>query len=376
MKFDIQDNRALLAVPPVALSSYARAAGWKKIESYGKHSDIYAADQKPEIVVPKADHLGDYASVVAQLIKIFAEVADRDEISLYLDLMTRDQDIIRIRVTERDEGRLSLGDWVELIGGARDMVLAAACSLKSPEPLYRAGANREAMDLLSRVRLGQTERSGFVVTLLMPKISPPIQSLLSDLDGREDLDAPEERQVTRRLIAALNVTRDSVERTVAGDLSAFVGTVGQGVSVNLCGALVRLIGRFSTVEIEVTWARTRAMKCPRASVHFSRSDTAILSEAGRLLREREPQPEVNLIGMVQNLPHDDARNDGIIAVRTSVDGNNVLVFVMLKQSDLEQAVLAHKKKTPVVLRGDLERAGQRWRLLNSRLVDVIAEGVG
>ena len=36
-----------------------------------------------------------------------------------------------------------------------------------------------------------------------------------------------------------------------------------------------------------------------------------------------------------------------------------------------RAIEAHKTKAPVVMRGDLERAGQRWRLLNPSIEDVI-----
>ena len=45
----------------------------------------------------------------------------------------------------------------------------------------------------------------------------------------------------------------------------------------------------------------------------------------------------------------------------------------MKQFDYDRAIQAHKNKAPVVLRGDLERTGQRWRLLNPFLVHVISD---
>ena len=59
--------------------------------------------------------LGDYASVVAQLIEIFARVAERDELSLYNDLVTANRDVVRVRVGESDDGSLSMNAGVDLI---------------------------------------------------------------------------------------------------------------------------------------------------------------------------------------------------------------------------------------------------------------------
>ena len=83
IKVSIEDVEALKAVPPAALSAYARANGWVKGEAYGDYSDIYTADGLPEIILPRTQQLGDYANVVSRLIEIFARVADMDELTLY-----------------------------------------------------------------------------------------------------------------------------------------------------------------------------------------------------------------------------------------------------------------------------------------------------
>ena len=63
--------------------------------------------------------------------------------------------------------------------------------------------------------------------------------------------------------------------------------------------------------------------------------------------------------------------EGTIALWTSIDGQGQAVVAVLKQSDYERAIQAHETKSPLVIEGDLERTGQRWRLLNPRIVDVI-----
>lgn len=370
MRASIRDKEALMEISPAALSAYARAAGWRRTESYGNHSDVYSAEELPEIILPRTQRLGDYPGVVSHLIEIFAKAVQKDEIALYRDLVTSDRDVIRIRTEESEDGSISAGDGVNLIRGAYDMLLAAACSLDNPQPLYRAGANKEANSFLSRVRLGQTEQSSFVVTMLTPVIPPPIQPVLDPEWGpHED---PIERRVTKQLTGALTAVRQAAEQTIGGEHHAFVRAVEQGVSANLCEALVGALEPFRTLDVILTWARTRPATPVDERFFFASGDVPILQEAARLLREREPQPDVRLIGVVQELRRDETETEGTVTLRTSIADRDQSVKAVLKQSDYDRAIQAHKEKTPLVMRGDLERTGQRWRLLNPLLVHVIS----
>ena len=370
MRMDIRDADALRAVSPAALRAYALAAGWSKLESFGDHSDVYAADEMPEIILPRTELLGDYASVVSRLIDTFARVAPTDELSLYRDLVTADRDVVRVRVTETDDGSLGVDSGVDLITGARDLLLAAACSLREPQPLYRAGANEEASDFLNRVRLGQTEHGSFAVTLLTPMVPAPVPSLFPEC---VDSDEPIERRMTRRLTEALVAARQATESAVEDKGVGFANAVEKGVSANLCEALAKLIGPFPVLDVSVTWARTRPMPSVRQVVGFGNADAPILREAARMFRSREPQPDTLLFGIVQRLKRDETDAGGTIWLSTSIDGKNLSVAVELKQSDYEKAIQAHRDKAAVTMTGDLERSGQRWRLLNPRITAVIRD---
>ena len=370
MKVGIRDRGALLAVSPAALSAYARAAGWSRQERYRVHSDIYAGEGLPEIIVPQTEHLGDYASVVATLIDTFAAVADQDETTVYRDLVTADRDVVRVRAIDGDHsGSLSVDAGADLVCSARDMVLAAACSLVNPRPFYRPGANREAADYIGRVRLGQTDQGSFVVTLLSPVVSPPIQMLLPGSIGAGD--DPFERRVTRRLAEALTGARKATDDTNGGNANAFPAAVRHGVSANLCDALATLTETLPKLDVSVVWARTHPRNELRTEVRFATHDGPILREASRALRIREPQPGVVLVGLVQRLARGETDTDGTVTLRTSIDGQNQSVVVVLPRSDYHRAIQAHKQRAPVVMRGDLERMGQRWRLLGPSIEDVI-----
>ena len=54
----------------------------------------------------------------------------------------------------------------------------------------------------------------------------------------------------------------------------------------------------------------------------------------------------------------------------------VSVTTMLERHDYQQAVQAHRDKALVILSGDLEHFGQRWKLLNTRFEGVLRDEEG
>lgn len=66
----IRDKRALSGVSPGALSAYVCTSGWRKTDTCGDHSDVYTGEELPEIILPRHQKLGDYASVVSRLLEI------------------------------------------------------------------------------------------------------------------------------------------------------------------------------------------------------------------------------------------------------------------------------------------------------------------
>ncbi len=369
MKTKIRDVEALLAISPSALSAYALAAGWSKIETFGEHSNVFAHESFPEVILPRTQELGDYARVVSKLIEIFASAAALDELSLYRELVAADRDVIRVWVPSAEPGVLGMNDGIELVNGTRDMLLAAACSLQHPKPLYRTGTNRVANKFLEQVRWGQTEQNCFAITLWPPVIPPVVQPAL-DRDWASE-DDPLERRITKRLTEALKATRRATELTVGGNTGAFSQAVSDGVSANLCEALVQLVTLFPTLEISLTWARTRPMESVRTVHSFYRAEVPILSEAARSYRWQEPQPDLRLVGFVKRLTRDRSETEGTVTLRSIIDGQMKSVVAVMSQSDYQRAIQAHGDKSVVIVEGDLERMGRPWRILNPQIAAVL-----
>lgn len=375
MKAQILDAEALRAVSPAALVAFARGEGWERSETYGAHADVFAAPGKPEIILPRTDRLADYASVVSRLIGVFSRHIQLDELSVYKDLAGADRDVVRVRTADADDdGSVLLDAGVRIVSEAREMLLAAACAARNPQPLYRAGANREASEYMQRVRLGQTEQGSFVVTLLAPV--PPLLQPQLDPSWAALEDEPLERRVTRRLVLALEASRNAAELALSGDPGAFERAVAQGVSANLCEAVGKLIDQSSGVDISVTWARTRPTPEAHRKIVFSGNDAEILKEAARTFRLRQPKPDVTLFGTVHKLKRDQDEVEGSVTLKALIDDRPQSVTAILDQANYGVAVRAHGSKSPVIVTGDLERTKHRWQLTNGRVREVPTEDEG
>jgi hypothetical protein len=115
------------------------AQGGRQIEAFGEHSAVYSQEAGSEAIIPATAAIADYAQVVSQLIELFARIEERDELQIFRDLSTADQDVIRIRAPEADDsGSVQLEAGVGLIVHAHELLLSAACSALDPRAAYRA----------------------------------------------------------------------------------------------------------------------------------------------------------------------------------------------------------------------------------------------
>lgn len=374
MKTAIQDTEALRSIKPAALVAYARSEGWTRIESFGEHSDVYQRPGGPELIIPGTDALGDYPSVISDILQILSRQEGRDELQLFRDLVGADRDVIRVRVPHAgDDGSVSIDDGVELVSQARDMLLAAACAAKDPRATYRAGKVKDAASYMDRVRLGQTEQGSFIVTLLAP-VPPALDNDLQATLWPVEVEEPFDRRVTRTLTKSLEASRRAAEAAVRGDgMSAFQQAVSSGVNANLCDALATLIDRGEGLDVSVTWARTRPAPERRRRILFSESEGEIFREAARQFRSLEPRPDEKLDAFVVALDRQPNAIEGKVTLKTFLDGQAVSVRATLPREMYHEAVVAHDAGHGIAITGDLKRAGHRWLLDHPRNLQIVPD---
>lgn len=373
MKTTQIDRDAFAAIPPLALRAYLAAEGWRAGESFGDIGEIYRREGGPELVAPTRADVSDYGLAIERIVDVLSSFEQRPPRAILRDLTVADVDLIRVRAPRaEDDGSILIKDGVALIERSRELLLAAACAASKPKRAYRAGKVKEANDYLEDVRLGQTERGSFVVTLLSP-VPPSLQDVQTPMLWPTMDAEPFSRRVTRRLAESLRAAREAIDDVSRGQLiEAFEKRVEVGVSANLCSAAADLIQRGRGLEVSVRWSLARLAPMKSEVVRFQESDAAVLSEAGRVLREREPREGERLEGYVTRLARSPNATEGDVTLQAPVDDVMVAVRVNLEPQDYSIMTRAHEQRIPVAIEGDLERDGQRWRLTRPRSIELLA----
>ena len=366
------------SVTPRAVHAYLAANGWIKLGPYhGDTGDVYCLreDEREAVLVPASSKLADYVTRLIQLAETLERVENRRQSTILPDLSLAEVDLIRVRLPKTyEDSSIPLSAGVGLLDESRKLLLAAACSASRPQRLFRAGRNQKAAAYIDHVRLGQTEPGSFVVNLLAP-VTP---SLTRAESAQMPLLDPFERRVAHMLVSGLRAAREATELVNRGeDIGAFEERVCKGVSANLCQATANLINTGSGLDVSVSWALTRqpheGEKDERASVAFTPSDAPVLEEAARILSDRQERCDERIEGYVSALARDQSDPEGQATIRAVIDGALVSVKADFNQSEYIRITDAHARRLSVSLEGDLQRDGQRWRLMNPRDLTVIED---
>ncbi len=378
----------LSRVLPEGLVSLLRAKGWVREQTANTGSTTWVAPSSSTHPVgsdfllltndPKSD---DYPRDVALALQTLAHLYGRSEQSWYLDAIqgAGEADVIRF-TAEADgvPGAISLDSGVHFFEGIRDTLAAGVKSQFEKIPYYGNRYWKGANGYLASVRLGQTEPGSYVVRVLAGVTSPP------DADGVLELESEDHvildygtttRMLTESLVGAINAASQAVHAFMeTGDDDTFVDYVDQGISADLFRGLAVLTesaGR--TLTVAVDWAEAIAIsgELPR-EYKFSSSEAEVLRKGRDILRFSDLARGTTIVGLVIMLNRE-GRNEGIVAVEILEGGAPRYARVRMRLSPLTylKAVDAHARSRPVVVRGDLIRAANRYWMRGVSDIEVI-----
>lgn len=375
-------TRPLQAIRPLEVASYLRVHGWRQeAELDGKGSlwlrgsgDDHA---DADLTLPLRRDLGDFDIRMGEVLRTLRQVEGRPEAEILHDLLTTSSDLIRVRAPSRDaeSGSLPLEQAVAFVEQARNLVLAAACAAVSKRSAYPTRKPARATDYLARVRMGQTERGSYVLTILSP-VAPAL-ILQPELPLDAEPAEPFERQVTRTLAEGLAALEQASRQAAAsGGMDAFREAVQLGVSANLCDAVAGLaaVSPSEGLDVRVAWSRTRPHASSAPSRVFLGSDSIpLIQEAARLFKDTALVEDAEVEGFVTRLSRGPQDDPGSITLEGLVEGALRRVAVELTGSVYSTAVQAHEYRQRVACGGDLVKERGGFRLVNPRHFRVLAE---
>lgn len=321
-----------------------------------------------EVLLPKP-HAKDFNPRLSDALIAVAEFEKTSVADLIRSLSIASAEMISVRVIHEDTGHgsIPLLDGVLLNQRAKDLMVAAVQSSHSRRRFFAGRRAPEVTEIVSQLRLGQTEHGSYIVNVLAPTSPRGLGG-----DAIETLSVGQ--VVTKTLTRSLASLEDAISSySDSGLLAAFDSTVEVGVSANLCDALIGFSGadkkrRFTITITTLDLERRIDVR----SFEFDQSKVEHIETAAKYFRDNYVLPDETIVGTVKALDRVVGEEVGLVTVTarlsTGVEKN---VKFELFGGDYTDAIHAHDRKELVECTGEVQVAPKSARLLNPRRFKVI-----
>lgn len=357
----------ILTLRPSQISEYLASKGWREEGVIGESVAVWHRTEAEyydfEIILPLKDNLKDYVQRSYDLIDVLARFENRSFRDVVDDLINFHADVIKIRVVHDDveNGSIPLNDGVLLIEKAKELLISVVKSTFSKRRHFTGGASKEIMDFVETFRLGQTEVGSYIVNLIMPIDRLPAAQ--GDM-----MEVSLTRNVTNTLARSLTaIEKSMVSYRESQSGQSFESAVEQGVSANLCDALVGLTGEKQSrnVNISILLSRTDSQHQDIKLQHsFDSDDVEYLKRASDYYKEKYTIQNYIVCGLVTGLKREENAESGVVTVVNVVNGREKNITFELPSNEYWQAHQAHGENNIIQCAGDLHVSPRSATLIN------------
>ena len=371
MDIGSHERTVLTALSPRDIAGWLRNRGYEHRGNFGEFGLVFARDrpeETQEVILPTSPQAKDFGRRMEELVNEIAGYEDRAPGDVLTDLTLTPFEVVRVRSPDADDyGSVRLSKGLDLHEEARNLVLSAANAAASPAPRrsWRGRRFEEVSSYLENVRLGQSQRGSFILTVLSP------WDFVPDTHGALDLgEVTFGRRVTKSLQMALEATARGIRDSTAGGVEPLVNAYTRGVSSNFCQSLAKLVRDGEGIDVTIGWSPAHPESAP-VKVSFKREDAAVLTEAAKILSRQEPEPGVVLEGLVAAIAEDPERFDGEVVLETVLAGALRRVRVKFESEERDAVYAAAQNKQWIRVVGDLRRDGRGLSLAAPRELALI-----
>lgn len=371
------DKQSFEIINPADVAAYLQSTGWQKYADkpgYGSNWQKDFQGETAELLLPVDRSIGDYLQRMVDAVRLIATVEQRSVSEALLDLQLTSTDVLRVRFSYADaaNGTIPLAQAERLIESTKELFLAAGSAVHSRRAYFATNRPEEVRQFVQSLRLGQSEHGSYVLTVLS-RVSPELKS--DNLFG--ELELPFERKALVGLNQALIALHEAVDRASTNfTAKVFQDEIQQGVSANLCNALVGMHSENAQPNDQLrfgfTWARTRPIDTPiPRDVTFRAETFSIIKEAARVLKATDPMDDQEIQGYVVKLQQREP--GGIATVTTVIEGQPRKVTIELPEDDHKRAIEAYDNRQEISCRGRLTKSGQLWSLKEPGRIHFLAD---
>ncbi len=206
-----RETEILETLEPRNLAVYLASSGWELDHTRGSAAEVWrlGTQQKPQtrLLLPRDRDYADFNARLLDALRLLASLHEYDLEQLATRVLATTSDVFYIRADQATtEASIPLNEGFRLIDGARQMLLAAACSAIQPRASYQGRRPSAAKSFLDEdCRLGHTQRGSFIITVLARLGEPESAQVETRL--RVDPTVPEQVRVPsfqRRVMTTLS----------------------------------------------------------------------------------------------------------------------------------------------------------------------------
>ena len=358
-----RDINILNKIIPNNCEAYLKNKGWHHCGNINSVAKIYE-HQKDEklfsVIVPMTVEISDYKNRIRDLLSVLDEFEDRDWQYIAKDIILSNYDTFRITAFKGDvETSLPLSDAATMLKSSQDMMAAVAQSIIKARPYFQSKRSNEVNDFLSKLRMGHTEKGSFIMTIQTP-IAPTFinEPLFQETDDNFLLlEEPFERQVTSRLCSLVSEA-ENIANTPSEEM--LMKSVSAGMSANFFTALADIVDICGEkgAYLDMTWASVRPItskKHTKSNFFVKKEMVSTLKEAGRILKNKIPEEDIEVAGYVIALHKEKDAEKGTIKLHDISTETPRIISIELNKKDYKQAIEAHKEGKFVTFKGNLQK---------------------
>lgn len=366
------DADAVAALAPHDIAAYLATTGWVLEQQRGAASEIWrlgsATAPDARLLLPRDASYLDYRARLEDALELLQAMHEYTVEQLAVRVVQTRADVLYIRADQATpDGSIPLNEARQLIDGAHQLLLAAACSTIRPRAAF-AGRRPEAAKafVADDLRMGHTQKGSFVITVLarlgQPSKATVPKKLWDDPEAPQEVVIPPfQRRVMTTLATGL-VAAASTTSTLS--LTGVEQGVERGASADLYDSLSKMTSfvGMRTLDLSFDWAPAEPQDADVAStVVFSREEIPQLAPARDRLKKKPDTVRESLTGQVIRLERGADKDEGVVTI-TGVVGKGSLrnVRVSLKGEQYAAAIRAHETRTRVTVAGELAKQGNEF----------------
>ncbi len=379
MNVTIRDRTVHDAPNPANVAAYLATTGWNLSKSRPGHSSLWHTTfegDSVELLLPLNPQFKDYVERMAETVPLIAAIEKRSQLEVLSDIQTTNADVVRIRYryASAHDGSIPLDRGESIVQKTRELLMAGACAVLSKRPYFFSSKSQQARDYVQRLRLGQSERGSYVLKVLSP-VLPELKPSQIPLPGMAiDPEPPYERLALTQLSKALSSLRNAADEAMTSfEMAVFDRAIQDGVSANLCSALVGIGGPTpqtgDELSIAFSWARSRPAEPSIAhEIVFPCELFPVISEAARIYKGSDTTEETEIRGVIVALKTEQSEGpvSGPVTVRDVTTDRPRKVIVQLDERLHQRAVQAYDRRDEVSCRGVITRSGSNFTMLQPR----------